>query len=370
MIGPAPAPHHQQRRSIGQGAVGRKLWWNQYEGNQNPFLQEVAHKPLSKYSARFEKDQHARALREARDSIGSLFSDPEREDLLAAFATGGGTTPSKGGGAAGESRKNATPAARDDMVGSAELMSDEDFLENMEAMARRHQRAAATKQTRVNEALRVYRALRPDAGPFFEEEAMLRMQASANQLGLDHYGVFEKGEEGEGGGNDKSSVPQNALMLKNNSPLLDPFQSYLPTVDTKSYILALFSVTQSLADDLELILSEKVLHICTQAELTKLKADPLRFQKLVELLFGAFRLKKDPHAVDDFLDEHWGERLIHLIGPGTTLNLERRDVAAFLRSHLERVLANQRSKMGGRITSLGQNFQKSRAEFVPEAAFF
>jgi len=40
---------------------------------------------------------------------------------------------------------------------------------------------APITERNINDSLRIYQALRPDAPPFYEEDAMLRMQADLNK---------------------------------------------------------------------------------------------------------------------------------------------------------------------------------------------
>ncbi len=329
----------QQCRALFAGVVGDKLNWSPY--GLDRLLQDVPNKPLSKTSPKFEKDKYYRDLRAAQDDIGNLFGDTEKNDLLRSAA-----------------------AARDSLSSGSSSSTASSGNHRSDDMSRMSQ------QGKVNEALRVYRALRPDAPPFYEEEAMARMEAQVNKMSLN---TVCRNEDDRnrilGAGNDADSVADetdinddvsanSSLVLSNlssttgdsssvatmpggrASKIVDPFQSYLPSIDTKSYILALHCITQSLCDDLELI-AEKVLRCISAEEVQRLREDPLRFQVLVEKILNAFQLQRDPSKVEDFLCENWDGKLELLIGPGTALNLEREEVKEYLQGHLERVNYNR-----------------------------
>jgi len=110
----------------------------------------------------------------------------------------------------------------------------------------------------------------------------------------------------------------------------------LPVVNPKAFILALEAATQSVSEDLEAICrSIGVTQDLPEAE------DPLRFQRLIEALFNAFPLKKDPSYVDQFMMDCWPR--LRLLMPGDIANLPEEVVADFLRGHLKRVIANQKA---------------------------
>ncbi|CAJ1461163.1 unnamed protein product, partial [Effrenium voratum] len=166
-----------------------------------------------------------------------------------------------------------------------------------------------------NEALRVYRLLRPDAPPFFEEDAMLSMKAKMNRIAKDE--------------DDQAGIVKAEKFG-------DPFKAYLPVVNQKAFLLALESVTASLAQDLETLCV-----LANPDEQLPDADDPLRFKKLVDILFGIFQLEKDPGKVDAFMDRNWAmlqhllpEEIVHMDPSGA-------HVARWLKGHLERVILNQ-----------------------------
>lgn len=162
----------------------------------------------------------------------------------------------------------------------------------------------------VNEAFRMYRLLRPEAPPFYEEDAMLGMSAKMNKL-----------------------LKEESDVVAEANAYYDPFRSHLPVVNQKAFLIALGSVVDSLADDLQTICDLLGL----EAEVPP--GDPLRFMKLVDLLFEAFPLKKDPSHVDNFMNEHW-DRLKTVL-PKAIVDLGQETVAGWLKDHLYRVRENQ-----------------------------
>lgn len=166
----------------------------------------------------------------------------------------------------------------------------------------------------VTEAMRVYRLLRPDALPFYEEDAKRSMQAKMNRL---------------------MAEDENALELQ-KSKFADPFSAYLPVVNQRAFLIALESVTASLADDIETICELLGL----SRDIFPTADDPLRFKKLVDILFGRFPLKKDPSFVGEFMEDHW--KTLRLFLPEPIAELPENAVADWLRAHLYRVRLNQR----------------------------
>merc|ERR1719353_1115196 len=71
------------------------------------------------------------------------------------------------------------------------------------------------------------------------------------------------------------------------------FDLHLPVVNPTAFLLALEAASASLAEDLEELL---VYLRGSKQELPK-RDDPLRFQKLVDLVFSTFALKKNPEDV-------------------------------------------------------------------------
>lgn len=175
----------------------------------------------------------------------------------------------------------------------------------------------------LNEAMRMYRLLRPDAPPFFEEDAMLGMKAKMNKILLDE-------------APDESRNALAEVEQSKDGKMFDPYKAYLPVVNQRAFLLALESVAASLAEDVETMC---LLAGLSEEELPK-EDDPLRFKKLLDALFGAFPLRKDPSRVDEFMQAHW-PRLRSLL-PEEVAGLKEERVADWLRGHLRRVQLNQR----------------------------
>ncbi|KAF4725123.1 Protein phosphatase 1G, partial [Perkinsus olseni] len=231
---------------------------------------------------RREKDKHARDTMLTKQQIGSLFGEEERNALL-------------------ESKRDVRKLA-----------------------AEKEQVLRST----VNEGLRVYRALRPDALPFYQEDAVLSMKAKMNRLNM-----MESGR-GVAPNQTGAVLPRDKLQLKNE--VVDPFQFQLPVVNPKAFLIALEAACRSLCDDLEYIAS----CLGIKAEELPAQDDPLRFQRLVESVMFAFPLRKDPEYVDEFMFNHW-PKLKQLMPPAIA-ELPDTDVADWLRGHLQRVIHNQK----------------------------
>lgn len=184
-------------------------------------------------------------------------------------------------------------------------------IESTDAQTRGRELQSKRQREDVNEAMRMYRVLRPDAPPFFEEDAQLSMQAKAGR-------VFREG----------GLVPAETKFG-------DPFKAYLPVVNPNAFLLALESVVASLADDVEtMCLLAGVGESALPAD-----ADPLRFKKLTDLLFSAFPLKKDPGDVDRFMEDSWPRLRTFL--PRPLAELDEDVVRKWLQGHLRRVCLNQ-----------------------------
>jgi ribosomal protein S5 len=172
------------------------------------------------------------------------------------------------------------------------------------------------KKKKISEALRMYRILQPGGLPFYKQDAMMSMKTKLNQLTNEHSGIKF----------DETPI----------SPIGDPFQLQLPVINPSSFIIALEAATRSLADDLEYLCAD-FLGI-DEVSLPD-KNHPERFLLLVRQVFNAFPLRKDPGYVDQFMIDSW-PRLKRLLPEG--LSLTDQDVADWLRSHLGRVIVNQR----------------------------
>eukprot|EP00931_Biecheleriopsis_adriatica_P073370 TRINITY_DN47668_c0_g1_i1.p1 TRINITY_DN47668_c0_g1~~TRINITY_DN47668_c0_g1_i1.p1 ORF type:complete len:830 (-),score=229.69 TRINITY_DN47668_c0_g1_i1:101-2590(-) len=255
------------RRELHKGHVGATL--EKLDLPRHHWLKEVDQAP-EKSSIRRMKDKYLRELGAVHEDMRGLFKD----DPIA--------------------RKSVEPA------------SEKEVKEQKDVQQRREL---------TNEAMRMYRMLRPDAPAFFEEDAMLGMKAKMNKIHL-------------------NEAPAGALMERTKYG--DPFKAYLPVVNQKAFLLALESVVASLADDVETL--------CLLAGLSEdelpVQEDPLRFKKLVDLLFSAFPLEKDPSKVGEFMAEHW-PRLRALL-PQEVAELDEAIVSNWLEGHLHRVVTNQR----------------------------
>jgi ribosomal protein S5 len=243
-------------------------------------------------SVRTEKDKYLREIMREKGMIGGLFGPNERTALSSA-------KPSLG--AEGVEVSN---------------ISEED------------------EQKKISDALKMYRILQgPNALPFYKQDAILSMHAKLNQVMNEH------------GGQGKETTFDKSIG--------DPLQLQLPVVNPKSFIIALNAAVGSLSDDLELICTE-ILGI-EKSSLPE-ESHPERFLMLVKSVFGAFPLRKDPAAVDQFMIDHW-KQIGNFLQP---LGVSEQDFSDWLRGHLERVTANQRrvapSLAGNEMYSLSVDF--------------
>jgi len=182
----------------------------------------------------------------------------------------------------------------------------------------RKQEDSLQRREDANEALRIYRLLRPEAPPFYEEDAAQSLKAKANRT--------LQGETSP----EASLVPQGRQAA-------EPFgKGYLPAVNQRAFLLALESLAASLAEDVETL----CLLAGLEPEDLPEAEDPLRFKHLLDRLFGAFPLRKDPSRVHEFMEHSW-PRLRGLL-PRELAQLPEEAVAEWLRGHLQRVRANQR----------------------------
>jgi len=276
-------------RHLHKGHVGATL--EKLDLPRMPWLKEVDQAP-EKSAIRMKKDQHMRELGLLHKDVQGLF----RED---------------------SSLKQAI-----------EKVDDEQLSKDAQSSQRRES---------VNEALRMYRLLRPDAHPFYEEDAMLTMKAKMNKVLLDE----SRAETEAKGGH--SVVPRGDKYA-------DPFKAYLPVVNQRAFLLALESVVASLADDIETM----CLVVGLEKDSLPTEGDPLRFHKLLNLLFGAFPLKKDPSHVDEWMRVHWPR--VRLLLPMEVAELPEEAVGAWLRGHLSRVRTNQRRSRAKIYLHLAERF--------------
>lgn len=248
------------RRRLHKGHVGATL--EKLNLPRHHWLKEVEQAP-EKSTVRRMKDRYFRELGKVHGELQSLFGEEERSAI-----------------------KERTQEEREKL-------------------------ATAQEQRELNnEALRAYRMLRPEAAPFYEEDAMLGMKAKMNKITSD-----EKGE------------------VEPHPFLLDPFKAYLPVVNQKAFLLALEAITASLAEDLE------VLCRLLEIEDPPKEDDPLRFYRLVEKLFDHFRLKKDPAKAEQWVEDHWS--VLEKLLPTEVADFGKKELRQWLQGHLERVLLNQ-----------------------------
>jgi len=174
----------------------------------------------------------------------------------------------------------------------------------------------------ITEALEMYRMLRPDAAPFYEEDAMLHMEKNVNRL------LNKTGKE-----------------LENTNDYVR-FSGHVPVVNPNAFILALQAVTNSLADDLELLLKTVLSEEDLKEGALPQKGDAFRFAKIMDLLLNnVFEgLRKIPNEADrtrnikKWMDRHWDT--LSQFFP-TELRHEREKIEEWLHGHMGRVIHNQ-----------------------------
>jgi hypothetical protein len=155
--------------------------YNQSRMPRDRYLDDVPHKPLSHSAVRHEKDRYARELSGLADSIGSLFR--ENKDLMnPKFTTAKieDTIPKNSSSSASDSKTDdsnpddpSLSLAEGDSEGKS--AGESDNLGSTDGLQ-------STLDTRglwrkQNDAMRMYRMLRPDAAPSYEEDAAARMKA-------------------------------------------------------------------------------------------------------------------------------------------------------------------------------------------------
>lgn len=255
-------------RAIHKGHVSKTL--EKLELLRHQWLKEVDQAP-EKSTIRRQKDKYIRELDMVRGSIQGLFRNDET------------------------AQEAVKPMSKTEITSQAK---------------------SKQRQEDSNEALRMYRLLRPDAPPFYEEDAIHSMQAKMHKVLIEE-------------------TPAGALV-PGPDKYGDPFKAYLPVVNQRAFLLALESVVASLADDVETV--------CLLAglgeDMLPAENDPLRFKKLIDALFVGFPLRKDPSRVDEFMEHSW-PRLRNFL-PEEVAQIPAGEVADWLRGHLTRVRLNQR----------------------------
>jgi len=203
--------------------------------------------------------------------------------------------------------------------------------ETEEAKAR--QRSKLEQENFASEALRIFRVLRPEAPPFYKEDAKLSLEARLNALSL------QQTPEGASASSLAGSLGrQDGLQLLSKS---SPLQFNLPVVNPTAFVLALQAATSSLAEDLQEFCELLQVPSHTMPE----KDDPLRFKKVLDALLNSFALRKDPSYARSWVVRNWA-RLGPLLPPDLrALPLE--SVVVWLEGHLERVNRNQQETSNG-----------------------
>ncbi|CAK9105218.1 unnamed protein product [Durusdinium trenchii] len=257
-------------RNLHKGHVGATL--EKLNLPRHHWLKEVEQAP-EKATVRRMKDTYLRELGEARAELQGLFGPEERSAIV-------------------------KPTVQEE------------------------ERIRDTKKRRElnNEALRAYRMLRPQAAPFYEEDAMLGMKAKMNKITKED-----------------TNLPDLPESAKANE-FVDPFQQYLPVVNQKAFLFALESVTASLAKDLRVLC--KWIHGPDSVS-EEDGPQALGFRKLVDRLFD-LKLKKDPDAAAGWVEKHWS-LLEQLLPKEVVAPKEEKEeaIAKWLEGHLSRVKENQ-----------------------------
>lgn len=285
------------------------------------YLNQVKQTPISKTRQKSEMDRYYRERMNQKQMLSAVLDDDLGRHLLEPL------------------RLKDSPES---WAGDSKVEVKEDTATKA-ALAREKLRVGvkSAAQKDVNEALGAYRVLRPNALPFYKEEATLRLRSEANKVK----------RENVWGDEHRKEVLNEMGATEADLPILDP----------KAYSLALWTVADSLADDIE----EFVRLWCKKlpadimehslgdtdnphtidAVLGALQSDPLRLPKLVDIVtnhaFGAKPLQKKVRAVRPWVNENWnkGSLLEYLFG--NVFHLQKEDVICFLEGHIERVLYNQ-----------------------------
>jgi hypothetical protein len=146
--------------------------YNQSRMPRDRYLDDVPHKPLSHSAVRHEKDRYARELSGLADSIGGLFR--ENKSLMNPKFTTAKIEDTIPKAKQPESNPDdpSLSLAEDD---AEKKVAESDNLGSTDGLQ-------STLDTRglwrkQNDAMRMYRMLRPDAAPSYEEDAAARMKA-------------------------------------------------------------------------------------------------------------------------------------------------------------------------------------------------
>jgi len=180
-------------------------------------------------------------------------------------------------------------------------------------------------QEDITEALQMYRLMRPDAPPFYEEDAMLHLERSLNK---------------ECNAPEKSNTSLEALKNKYIS-----YQGCVPVVNADAFLLALQSVTASLADDLAYFMTT---WLAVPHDSFPPLDDPFRFAKLMDILFddvfvGLEKCEDEQERegnIKEWMNRHWAT--ISDLLPPDLRALDDALIAEWLHGHIGRVIHNQK----------------------------
>ncbi|OEH79546.1 30s ribosomal protein [Cyclospora cayetanensis] len=252
-----------------------------------------------------EKETFARELLLQRHAIAALFTDDQKSALFNRKANSADrpadNPPHSAAGHAGAAppvRKELSPAQQQQL--------------------NRH----------LRNAMKAWSLLRPEAEPFYKEDAMLNLESRLNSLTLEH-----------------SSLQQELLKQQEQQELEDglvpptgttPLSFNLPVLNPRAFVLAVFAVSLSLGDDLHALLQR----LQVEDALLPPRHHPKRLLLLLEAVEKSFRLEKTPAAAGPWVSRCW-HRLRPFMPPAIA-ELSDEAVAAWLAGHLSRVIANQK----------------------------
>ncbi|KAL8439363.1 hypothetical protein Efla_003046 [Eimeria flavescens] len=261
---------------------------------------------------RVEAERFARELLQQKHALACLFSEEQKAQLLGkgaaattAAAAAGDADAAAGAGQAAEAAASAT--GRKKQLSPAQ-----------QQQLRRH----------LRKAMKAWRLLRPDAEPFYVEDAMMNLESKLNSLTLENSPLQQQllQQQQQQGHEDEALLPASASPLSFN----------LPVLNAKAFVLAVSAVCLSISDDLELLLRK----LQVEEELLPRRDSPKRLLLLLEALSKSFRLEKTPEAAGPWVARCW-PRLRPLM-PEAIQQLTDEQVAAWLSRHLRRVSAAQR----------------------------
>ena len=174
------------------------------------------------------------------------------------------------------------------------------FSESAQSALKVSESANSDPKKKISQALKMYRLLQPESAPvFYKQDALLSLKSK----------------------------------LSKAAPL-----------NPRSFMLALDAATNLLCNDLE----EFAVFFNPDSSIPE-KTDPERLLHLVNLIFDAFPLRKDPSHVDQFMIDTWPRLKLFL-----PESIDDGEFADWLRGHLARVIVNQRR--GDEMYSFSRDF--------------